>query len=314
MFEGRWTGLENRYSFLGYTVEADLLLPELPSEVSPSQNAITVSAGSPGVDYCEEVHLWIRDGVLEMSCHRSNNWYRLVLPDEVVTHIDVRNLQLLYETAPDVDLPTLRHFLIDQALPRLIGHLGNLVLHGGGISKDDQSIVFLGDAGSGKSTLCASFLQDGWAVMSDDCLLVEAQPSLTVRGAYSGLRLYPETIARLSLQDHVTSPMAGYSDKMRICTRDGPEPGRLPFKFAVALVEGHSITLGKLSGAAALMEMVAGSFALAPRDGVLAAGRVKQYARLIDDGLRVVICHVPRDFSRLPDVKASILDAMGSLE
>jgi hypothetical protein len=309
-----WNDLVNRYHFFDHIIETDLVIPELPATITGVSPSVTISAGAPGVKYEEEVHVWMNEGVPEMSCDRHDHWYRLVLTGEVVTHIDTRNLRILYETGDGVDLPTLRHFLIDQALPRLLGHGGSLVLHGGCISNGTVCVVLLGETGAGKSTLCASFLNAGWTVMSDDCLLVEAGEVPLVRGAYSGIRLYPETISSLAMQDYETSPMAVYSDKKRICTDDDVEPCSLPLKLVVSLKEGDSISVDRLTGSAAVMELVSGSFSLAPRDSTLAVNRVKRYAEIVDHGLPVFSCRYPRDFLQLAAVKKSILDTLGSIE
>ncbi len=70
---------------------------------------------------------------------------------------------------------TIRHLLLDQVLPRLLSHQGHLVLHAGGVTSDHGAIVFLGESGLGKSTLCSSFNQAGFALLSDDFLLLSAQ-------------------------------------------------------------------------------------------------------------------------------------------
>jgi hypothetical protein len=302
------------YGLLNYSVEVDFQIPELPSVYSRSANNISITRGSPEIVYPEEVHRWMQDEVLEMSCHRNGDWYRLELPGQVVTHINTRNLRVKYETDEDTDAHTLCHFMIDQVLPRLIGHGGDLVLHGGCVSNGCSAIAFLGETGVGKSTLCASFAKDGWSVMSDDCLLIEAGPVATVRGAYSGLRLYPETISKLDMQDHPSSPMAGYSDKQRICLHSVKESLSRPLKLVVSLSEGDSLRLEEMNGADSLMDLVAGSFNLAPRDGSLAAVKVKQYAELIDGGLPMLSCRIPRDFSKLSLVKRALSDVIDPLK
>ena len=52
------------------------------------------------------------------------------------------------------------------------------IFHAAGISNREESIMFLGDSGNGKSTLSAILLASGYDVLADDFLPVESETSL----------------------------------------------------------------------------------------------------------------------------------------
>jgi HprK-related kinase A len=49
------------------------------------------------------------------------------------------------------------------------------MLHAGVVAKDDRALILPGRAGSGKSTLCAALLQNGWRLLSDEVALVRPE-------------------------------------------------------------------------------------------------------------------------------------------
>ncbi|MEO0400059.1 MAG: hypothetical protein AAF224_11645 [Pseudomonadota bacterium] len=53
-----------------------------------------------------------------------------------------------------------------------------LFMHAAGVSKDGKAFVFPAEGGTGKTTLSLSLMQNGYALMGDDLLMVDAQTGL----------------------------------------------------------------------------------------------------------------------------------------
>src|SRR3989338_6604387 len=70
--------------------------------------------------------------------------------------------QIIYDNHLNLDLDSLRLFLLGSAIGALLQQRGYIVLHGNAVSVDGKSCtVFVGEQGSGKSTMAAWHYQQG---------------------------------------------------------------------------------------------------------------------------------------------------------
>ena len=93
---------------------------------------------------------------------------------------------------------TVRHLLLDQVVPMLLGDAEHLVVHASAVVAPGGAVAFLGPSGSGKSTLAAALARGGCALVTDDCLVVdlERRPAHVIP-TYAGLRLWPDALRAL---------------------------------------------------------------------------------------------------------------------
>jgi hypothetical protein len=100
-------------------------------------------------------------------------------------------------------------------------------LHASGIVLEKRAAVFLADSTAGKSTLAASLLQQGAALLSDDIVAVEATAdSFLLRPAYASLRLSPAQVKHfMKKQSHLAVSIPKFS---KCLVQLGPE-GWAPF-------------------------------------------------------------------------------------
>ncbi|MBI2566492.1 MAG: hypothetical protein HYV63_05615 [Candidatus Schekmanbacteria bacterium] len=80
-----------------------------------------------------------------------------------------------------------------------------LCMHGAVVERDGAAIALLGLAGAGKSTLAASLIQRGFALVADDLVVLERHgDDVVVPPGYPALRLAGDALAELSLPaDHL---------------------------------------------------------------------------------------------------------------
>ncbi len=111
---------------------------------------------------------------------------------------------------------TLRHLLLDQALPVALAGGGALVLHASAVCIGGHAVLFMGEAGAGKSTLAAFLGRDGSPVLADDGVLIE-ETGTEIRAvpSYPGLRLFPDAVAGTAIEEAGVE-VAEYSRKRRI--------------------------------------------------------------------------------------------------
>ena len=149
-----------------------------------------------------------------MAFARDAAGYVLRFPGLVDFDLRPRDRQI--DCYPAAGLPdnTLRHLVLDQVLPLIVGTSDSLALHGSVAGMPGGALAFLGESGLGKSTLAARLGQRGCKVLSDDCcLLVRGASGFTVVPSYPGVRLNLDSLSPFKSDG---DPVAHYSDKRRL--------------------------------------------------------------------------------------------------
>jgi hypothetical protein len=117
---------------------------------------------------------------------------------------------------PNVSSETIRHLFLDQVLPCLIGNRDAVVLHASAVAISSGAVVFIGESGWGKSTLGASLSANGFALLTDDGVMVQWRESqLLCVPSYPGLRLWPESVVGVLGAQAQGIPMVPDSVKQR---------------------------------------------------------------------------------------------------
>lgn len=134
--------------------------------------------------------------------------------------------QMRIECAPEPGAAgsTIAHLILDHAIPRLLSlKPGYLVLHASALAVEKQTIAILGNSGQGKSTLAAWFASRGFPLLTDDCLVLcqgvlrkggNAQQWLA-QPSYHSVRLWPESVSALGIDESALREFAHYSSKRR---------------------------------------------------------------------------------------------------
>lgn len=267
-----------------------------------------------------EIELW-RDSVGDLTLSRAGdpraNVYRLRFADQITVDL-LLDEKTVIEIAkkPDLAFSTREHFIVDQVLPRLLAHQGQLVLHAGAVRMNGGCFVILGKSGSGKSTLCISFNQDGHALLGDDALIVTTNDEIPhVTAVYPSLRLLPDSLAQFFPASHVTSAVAHYTNKQRVrlplpqCIEDAETE-----VDAIFLIDDShdddGVEVRPLSIARTCMALIDNSFMLDPTD----KGRVRERfsdASALARQVPSFSLHYPRDYGRLGEVRAAMLAVAG---
>lgn len=107
------------------------------------------------------VHRALADGSVYVS-----------VPDycEFIVSADGRTVACLLDDPAAVEW--FQTYLLGVVLSFVLLKLGLEPLHAAVVVVDGQGVAFLGDSGYGKSTLAASFLRDGYTLLTDDMLIV----------------------------------------------------------------------------------------------------------------------------------------------
>lgn len=209
---------------------------------------------------------------------------------------------------------TINHLLVDQVMPRVIAHRGDLVLHAGAVALGGRAVVVTAPSGYGKSTLTASLAADGATLIGDDALIVDSdRAGYRVRAVYPSLRLLPDSVAHLYGDAIETGMVAHYSAKRRIdLAHEGADIGsNAPLALILSLgPPDDNISARRLLPMEACMTLISNSFALDPTDTVRARDKLVRTSALATSTPAWELRY-PRDYSRLREVHEKIYELLG---
>lgn len=186
-------------------------------------------------------------------------------------------------------------WLADQVAPRLLSHLGRLIVHAGAVQVPGGGAVLLvGPSRQGKSTLAAFLQREGWRLLGDDAAVIRPEEA-TVRAVYPRLRLRRDSWRHLHPGD-----AAGQGEKADVApTALAPEA---PLAAFFCLAEGPTCRAERLPAAAACLELVRNAYALDPTDRDRAVLRLRQCAA-VANAVPAFRLSYPRDYARLPELR-----------
>jgi len=260
--------------------------------------ATTRFAALEGVD--DETEVWIEQGWGEGRVTlRFPDLFAELTEDE----IGIDPLEV-------VDADYLAHVILDHVVPRWLALRGDLVLHGGSaVMPNGHAVAFIGDSGSGKSSLTTALGRQGWPVLGDDAVrLVRGEGRWLVMPAYPGTRLLGDSRRALSPGTRST-PMSAGDDKHRLIADVPTAKGAVRLGLVVALGDDHAVPVtARLSLAEATAGLVKHSFYLAPTRGEVAPRAFVQSSELAE----AVPC-VRLDFPRQWDVYPKLAQMLDEL-
>lgn len=120
---------------------------------------------------------------------------------------------------PGISESTITHLILDHILPRLLSLKdGYVALHASGVQVGKKVMAIMGESGQGKSTLAAWFASQGFPLLTDDCLVLrkdETAQQWLAQPSYQSVRLWPDSVDGLKIDDSTLREFAHYSSKKR---------------------------------------------------------------------------------------------------
>jgi hypothetical protein len=152
-----------KYFAYGLSIKSDIELPVYPEP--PNRKSFS---NFPSVN--------IRREPLERSnLLRYNNdgdYLAGVASDTLLFHV-IGGDTILFDPLPGADRRFIQAVLGGELMAALLRQRGILPLHASCVSKQGQSIAFVGDSGWGKSTLAIFFAREGYSLVADDILALD---------------------------------------------------------------------------------------------------------------------------------------------
>lgn len=262
------------------------------------------------------LHHWhYDDGEIYLLFARDGDTFYLRFPEAADFRIVPSRGEISCCTVPGITDNTVRHLLLDQVLPRIVGHEGSIVLHASAISVAEQAILFMGGPWSGKSTLAANFINHGANMLADDCVLLEMEGShVSAITNYPGSRLWQDSLDALQDRSGICGEITLYSTKKRLLYRwdrqkkyEESLPVNAIFLLgpAVSMTGNDHISIRRMSGSRVIPELLKYTFVLDVVDKDKVKGKFHAHGSI---ALSIPLYQLdyPRDYSMLGEVFSAV--------
>ncbi len=206
--------------------------------------------------------------------------------------------------------------LLGPVLSLWLEFRGSITLHASGVVEAEQAVGFIANSKSGKSSLAASYMAGGAALLADDILPLHRSDAgqIVARPAFPQLRMWPDEV-RVFAGDPSGFPFAHPAyDKRRIPAavvgryHDEPVPlGALCMPERARPDECTDVTVSRIGGLEALMLLLQSSFVASVLEH-MPEMKVRRLS-LVADLLHTVPVYrlvYPHGFEHLPAVRARI--------
>jgi hypothetical protein len=192
--------------------------PALADEAEPLvirlQNAAAKHETSPPSWF---INLDLADGTRWASRAKTAKGYLLRYHDLADFEVDRTGRELVCQSrSEDVSDLTIRALLVDYVLPLILTLRGKCVLHASAVATEHGACAFAADSGIGKSTLATSLSLAGFAVLTDDFLILERRETVIASPSHPHVKLREDSLDALLPDGTNASPVADYTTKRRL--------------------------------------------------------------------------------------------------
>lgn len=306
------------YQICETVLVSNFLFPELlPTKTKKSEFSFQVfQAGIFALSTPDWLqHRRYPDGTIWLSCGKLPSGYLLRFPNIADFSITNEGRKIFCYAVLNTPPETIRHLFLDMVIPLLFNQLGKVVMHAGAVVLPEGAIAFLGATGWGKSTLTASFVAQGFPLLTDDCLLLNEQDEKVFGlSSYPSLRLWGGNFNEIFEHKPNLAQVSHDSEKKRVIFDDSnlafhTAPTILQRIYVLNLPEEtdelQQVLIAPISPQRAFMEMVKHTFQIGLSDRERIKKEIEFFGRIAPINLFYSLSY-PRKISFLPSVRKAI--------
>ncbi len=188
-----------------------------------------------------------KEGASANKLKDNDNVFQLSIPE--VGRFLIRNgNEVIVDMADEVDLQTMKLYLLGSCLGAILQQRGDLVLHGNAARFGNKAVIVVAPSGVGKSTLAAEFLRRGYQLLADDVCAIDDKGY--VQPSYPYLKLWQNSLDKLDFKQDELIKIRLQKEKFYYPLKDSFCQEALPVAAIYVLNKGEEdkLKLTKLNG------------------------------------------------------------------
>lgn len=164
-------GKYNYYTF-GLIIQSEFRLPELM--LAPEKNA-------PDVEIMfGKVPLQIENIISRDIDFQLSKTEFLFSVDNIARFYIGNGRYIIIEPFEQGDMESIKAYLLGSAMGTLLLQRRMIPIHGSSIVINEKGVIFTGNCGAGKSTICAALRKEGYEFLSDDISVVDLNGDIPI--------------------------------------------------------------------------------------------------------------------------------------
>ena len=209
--------------------------------------------------------------------------------------------EIIVRPKRDADARAIRSAILGPAFAVALYQRGQLVLHASAVAIGGGAVVFIGDAGDGKSTTALGLCAAGHCFISDNITAIDlTNDPPVVAPSYPQINVGPEALDALSYNKTHLQYVEPASEKRIVPITERFATRAVPLKQIYVLRRGNATVITPLSPSVGLNECISNSYHDASLEESDAAHFV-QCARLAT-AVPIYEIETSRNFATFPDV------------
>jgi len=311
------------YQIFDLLIESNVPLPELPKVENGVASLTFQLLKEPlEIEYQDNLyHRFLPDGEIAFSQSKYNDGFFLRFPELANFYLTYHGDDIRCYPYAGVSIETVKHLLLDQVIPRILGDNGHVILHASAIMYRGHAVIFIGETGAGKSTLATSFHHKDNPLISDDCLLLKSQDYVnTMIPSYVGARLWEDSAEAVLPDTYSLHGVSEYSSKKRLILHKESifENIKIPISTIFILgspedsMKTKKINVERITGVSIMMELLQHSFILDKPNKNNVGNIFLKLGKIITNDISLYRLYYPHEYSILPAVHKTILSILES--
>jgi HPr serine kinase-like protein len=235
----------------------------------------------------------------------------LLVVDDVARYLVRGGAEVVIDPAGAASEDSLRLFLLGSVMGALLQQRGVLPLHASAVDVDGGCVAFLGPSGTGKSTVAAALVNEGYRLVADDICAVTSVPGAApvVHPGYPQIKIWGDMARTLHLPVETFPRIQPDKGRYALRAPEAFDPGALPLSRIYVLAPANSdmLRIEEVSGATKLALLRTHTFRDRFIDGL--ASREPQFRVSAD-----IAMHVPMGVVTRPAYPVRLSEMIRILE
>lgn len=240
------------YRIFGFNVESDIRLPGI-SVTGDGSCDLRIILGDVPVRM---------DDSLKTNYMYTNDKFCFHIKNLAHFYIENGNTMIIEKIGyPDMDL--IREYVLSVAFSVTILQRQMIPMHGSAVVMDGKCLIFTGNSGAGKSSICNALVKAGYKFLSDDISVIVMDEDVpVVQAAYPQQKLCKDMVSNLYPEEALLQEAHTINDKFHMDNRESfsDKSARLSAIFKLVPKEACTTNLKELSGAEKLKSFLENIF------------------------------------------------------